>query len=188
MFPEIAACFGIHAGGGLVEQQQLRRVQQTCGKRKPLLPSARQRAGKLCSPGSETEAIERRFHCVVAFGHRVHPRDEVEVFFDRQIFVEAEALRHVADFPLDLRRVGANIVAKAGSLAGVGRQKPAQHADRRRLAAAVRTQKAEDLAALDANREIVDDGVPIEALGQAAHVDGGVGRRVHRSMGCLQSA
>jgi hypothetical protein len=106
-------------------------------------------------------------------GDAVHPRDEVEVLLDRQVLVQAEALGHVADFALDRRRVAPQVVTKARAFAVVGCQQAAQHADRRRLAAAVRSEEAEDRAALDANREVVDDGATAIAFRQPAHVDGG---------------
>jgi len=62
-------------------------------------------------------------------------------------------------------------VAEAGPLAAVGREQSAEHADRRRLAAAVRSQEAEDLAAPHGEREILDRVVIAEVLVQAAHVD-----------------
>ena len=150
---------------------------------KPLLPSARQRAGQLRAARGQAEAVERRVDRLLAVGNAVHPRDEVEVLLDRQVLVQAEALRHVADLALDRRRVATQVVAKARAFTFVGRQQSAQHADRRRLAAPVGPEKAEDRPALDSNREVVDDGAPAIALRQTVHVDGGAARRV-RDIGC----
>ena len=47
LVPEVAARLGVDAGGRLVEQQQLRLVQQAGGKRQPLLPAAGKLAGEL---------------------------------------------------------------------------------------------------------------------------------------------
>ena len=104
-------------------------------------PRARRRAASRasvrpsCSSASPTRAL--------AVGHAVDARDEVEVLLDREVLVEAEALRHVADAALDLGARVAQIEAEAGPAALVRRQQPAEHADGRRLAAAVRTEEAE---------------------------------------------
>ena len=62
------------------------------------------------------------------------------------------------------------------------RQQAGQHLHRRRLAAAVRAEEAEDLAALDAEAHVVDGGEVAEALRQAVRLDRrrGLGRRVAR--------
>src|SRR5690606_11315787 len=57
------------------------------------------------------------------------------------------------------------------ALAAVGRQQSAQHADRRRLAAAVGAEEAEDDAARHLDGEVPDDGLVAEALRQAADAD-----------------
>ena len=71
----------------------------------------------------------------------VKPRDEFEVLAHREILIQAEALRHVADLALDLVGVAADVVAEAGALAGIRRQQPAQHADGGGLAGAVGPEK-----------------------------------------------
>ena len=52
------------------------------------------------------------------------------------------------------------------------RQQAGQHLHRRRLAAAVRAEEAEDLAALDAKADVVDGGEVAEAAGQVLRLDG----------------
>ena len=64
-------------------------------------PRARPRAASRArSRPSRSSAVAHR---ALAVAHRVHARDEVEVLRDRQVLVEAELLRHVADAALDLR-------------------------------------------------------------------------------------
>ncbi len=86
-------------------------------------------------------------HAPLAVGHGVHARDEIEVLRDREVLVEAEALRHVAHLALDALGVAHDVVAEAGAAALVGREQPAEHADRGGLAAAVRAEEAVDLPA-----------------------------------------
>src|SRR5262245_20602224 len=114
----------------------------------------------------------RRFH---RLGDAIEARDELQVLAHREILIEAEALRHVADVTLDLARLRADVVAEAGPLALVGREQAGEHADGRRLAGAVRTQEAIDRAALDLHRQVAHDLAPVERLGQTVHIDGDVG-------------
>ena len=59
LVPEGAAGLRIDAGGGLVEQQQLRLVQGGDGEREALLPAAGEGAGELLAPLGEAELVER---------------------------------------------------------------------------------------------------------------------------------
>src|SRR5205823_3410569 len=86
VLPEIAARFRIDACRRFVEQKQLRRMEETCSKRKALLPSARQRAGELRATRGETQSLERGLDGLSAIMNSVHPSDEIQVFFDRQVF------------------------------------------------------------------------------------------------------
>src|SRR6185312_8448108 len=74
----------------------------------------------------------------------VDASDEFEVFAYRQVFIEAEALRHIADARLDLVGFLADVVAEAGAGPLVRRQKPAQHADCGRFARSVGPKEAVD--------------------------------------------
>ena len=60
LVPEIAPRLGIDARRRLVEQQQLRLVDQARRERQPLLPAARQRARELLRAIGEPEIVERR--------------------------------------------------------------------------------------------------------------------------------
>ena len=103
LVPEIAARLRIDAGGRLVEQQQLRLVQQARGERQALLPAARERAGELVRARSARPSRCERSHrprCA----RRSSPymrATKSQVLADRQVFPEREALRHVADVALD---------------------------------------------------------------------------------------
>jgi hypothetical protein len=68
-------------------------------------------------------------------------------------------------------RLGADVVAEAGAAARVGREQPAHQADGRRLAAAVGTEEAEDLAPFDPKRQVDHDMLVPEALVEAVDVD-----------------
>src|SRR3546814_14743985 len=59
----------------------------------------------------------------------------------------------------------------------LGPQQAAQHADGRRLAAAIRAEEAVDQAAAHLHREVADDHAAAERLGQAMDVDDDVAGR-----------
>jgi len=105
----------------------------------------------------------------------VEPCDEFEVFAHREILIQAEPLRHVADPALDLVGVAADVVAEAGALAGVRRQQTAEHPDGGGLAGAVRAEEAVDRTALHLHRKVMHDLAAAERFRQALDVDGDVG-------------
>jgi hypothetical protein len=96
----------------------------------------------------------------------VDTRDEGEIFADRQFFVQRETLRHVTDTPLDRRRVRDDVQPETGAASGVRCQQAAEHSDRRRLARAVGTDHAEDLAASDFQRQILHRHPCAESLAE----------------------
>src|SRR5262249_4339136 len=170
--PELAARVRIDTRGRLVEQQQLRLVRHAGGERQPLLPAAGERAGQLVLAALEAEALDDRLGARRQRPDAVHAADEFEVLAHRQVLVEAEALRHVADAPLDLGGLRADVEAEALARAGIRREQAAEHADRRRLAAAVGPEEAEDHAARHLDGEVLHHGLVAEALGEAADADG----------------
>ena len=171
LVPEIAPRLGIHTRRRLVEQQQLRIVQQARSKSESLLPSARQSARELVRAIHETELFELALDSLVAIPHAVHAGDEAQVLADGEVDPEREGLRHVAHVPLDLLGLAQDVVAQAGALPAVGREQPADHPDGGRLAAAVGSEKTEDLPAPNGEREILHGVVLAEVLVDAAHVD-----------------
>ncbi len=127
--------------------------------------------GELVAPVRQAHPVEDRAHRLAPVGQLVDAGDEVEVLVDRQILVQAEALRHVADLAADRVRLAEDVVAEAGPRAVVGLEQAAQHADGRGLAAAVGAEEAADLALGDPQVEALDHLEVAEALAQAAHVD-----------------
>jgi hypothetical protein len=146
-------------------------VVPACGAGAPLLPSTRERAGELIRAVLEPEVCNRTLDAIVAPLHAVHPGDEAQVLAYGEVDPEREGLRHIAHLALDRLGVGQDVVTETGSLAAVRREQPAEHADRRGLAASVGAEKAEDLAALHGEREILDRVILAEVLVQAAHID-----------------
>ena len=81
---------------------------------------------------------------------------ELEILRDRQFAVERKGLGHVADVAPGLHVVRAHRLAEQLARAAARRQEADQHFHRRRLAAAIRAEEAEDLAAGNFEADVVD--------------------------------
>ena len=97
---------------------------------------------------------------------------QFEIAAHGQLFVKRKRLRDIAD-PRPRRDVARidRLAQELGTAFGRGKQ-PGQHLHRRRLAAAIGAEEAEDLAALDAKADMVDRGEIAKAHGQAFGHDG----------------
>ncbi len=73
---------------------------------------------------------------------------------------------------LDLLALADHVVAEARAGAAIRAQQTAEHANERRLAAAVRPEKAVDFARSHLEVDGIHDRAPVEALRHPAHVDG----------------
>ncbi len=101
--------------------------------------------------------------------------EEIEVLGDRELAVERKFLRHVADVLARRGARPAQVEAGDAQRSGSGGQKPAQHAERRRLARAVRTEQAEDLAATNFEADVIDRREGAELAHQVVHLDHALG-------------
>src|SRR5205814_783026 len=101
----------------------------------------------------------------------VDPGDEGEILLDRQVFVEGEALGHVAGLTFDRFGFAREFEAEHLARATVGGEEAAEHAQGRRLPRAVWAEEAGDVALLDLDRDVVDCGERAEAFAQVVNVD-----------------
>src|SRR5262249_8967705 len=79
---------------------------------------------------------------------------KLQVFSDRQIIVEAEPLRHIADALAHSLRLGANLQPFHPRGSARKRQQSCQQLDNRSLSAAVRSEKAKNLAFLNPKTDV----------------------------------
>src|SRR4030095_15431737 len=146
LLPKLAARLRVHAGSRLVEQQQLRLMNQAGRQGQALLPTTRELPRELLPPLRKTETLEAALYGLTPVPHREHARHEVEVLRDAQVLIKAEPLGHVADLGLDRFALADDVIPKAGAAALIRAQEPAEHANECRLPAAIGSQKAIDLA------------------------------------------
>src|SRR5215472_5856035 len=132
-------------------------------------------ARKLVRAPSEAHSLHDLLNRLPAVAQLVDAGDEVEVLEHCEILVEAETLGHVADLTPNTRRIRDDVQPETGSAAAVRRQQTAEHADRRRLAAAIGTKKATDLAGGHLQIQPMHNPVRAEALLQIAHIDDELG-------------
>ena len=104
---------------------------------------------------------------------------EFEVLTDRELAVEGEGLRHVADALARGQVVGVHGIAEEPGLALGGGEEAGQHLHRGGLAATVGAEEAEDLAAADGEADAVHGGEGAEPLGEVGGLDGGLPPGVH---------
>ncbi len=113
-------------------------------------------------------------------GEAVNPAEKGEVLLGGEVFVEGEALGHVADAGLDAVLVPDDVEAVHPALAGGGQQEAVQHADGGGLAGAVRPQEAEDFTLGHRKADAVHGPEFAEVPGQVPDLDGGaLGVLVH---------
>ena len=136
-----------------------------------LLPAPREVPGELTRAPRETHPVHDVLHRQPPAAQLIDPADEFEVLEYREIIVEAEALGHVADLAAYARRISDDVQPEAGSAAAVRRQQTAEHADRRRLAAAIGAEKAADLACGHLQIEPMNHPTRAKTLLQIAYVD-----------------
>ena len=111
--------------------------------------------------------VDRRDLVVLALDRRAeHRREEAQVLFDAQVGIQREAAGHVAD--ARAQRPESRFTTSRPSTrarARVGHQQRHQNAEQRRLAGAVGTDEAEQLARAHRERHAVErDGLPERLL------------------------
>ena len=142
--PELLAGAHVHAGGGLVEQQQVRLCQQCEREAQPLLLATGALAHPAPGDAGGAGALECRVDGDVG---GVAGGDHRDGLADGQVVEEAAGLEHGAHAPATHR--GLRRFTQNGEGArGRGRE-PQDHVEERGLAGAVGTQQGDDLAALD---------------------------------------
>jgi hypothetical protein len=137
-----------------------------------LAHAAGEPVGQPVPEGRETGELQELLAAGPEVADEVDLGGELDVLVDRQVPVEAELLREVADAALEERGVLDDVEAQDGGPTRGGREKAAEHAEDRRLAGPVRTDEAEHLPFPDLEVEGADGLDVPEGLGEALRLDG----------------
>ena len=133
-----------------------------------LLPST-ERAGQLRLPVLQTVLLQQGVHPLPGLRTRqvLDGGEELQVFAYRQVFIQREALGHVADAPAQCLGLLRYRQAQYLDLPRAGFQQAAQHADGGRLSGSIGAQEAIHLPARHGQVDIVHGDQAAEATGQA---------------------
>ena len=169
---------GVEAERGVVQDDELRLLEQDVGQAEALAHAARVLHDGLVGGVLELDHVEQLGDARVGVGARdaVELGGEAEVLCAGQVAVEADGLREVADPPLDGERVTRGVVAADADGPGARLGEAQHHEDAGALARAVGAEESEDLALVDGEVDGVHGGEPAVALGEPAGLD----QRAHR--------
>src|SRR5262249_30147413 len=103
--------------------------------------------------------------------HALDLRDELQVFDDGHVGVERRRLGEIAGAALGLDRLIEDVEARDEGLAVGGRHVAGQYPHRRRFAGAVGPEKAENLASLDLEADVVDGRYGAVAFAEVLNLD-----------------
>src|SRR5450759_804272 len=173
--PELAARYRVYARRRLVEQDDLRFVDERARECQLLLHAAGQAVGQAMAKRRELRHVEQPIAPRSEVGEPMDFRKERDVLVDAQVTVEAEALGEVAGAPRHGGVLPDGVGTQHAYPARVRAQQAADQPDGRCLARAVRANQAEHLAATDLERHVVDGDGCAEALGDTVEDDSGVG-------------
>ena len=111
------------------------------------------------------------------------PPDELELLATRQERIEVRLFRHVAEACAEADEVVGDVAAVEEHGPARWRQQPGQHADRRRLAGAVRPEVAEDVTGADGEAHRVDNRAAGETANEARALRAWLGFRFAEGLG-----
>src|SRR5689334_7482637 len=171
--PECAPCQRVHAGGWLVEKDHARLMHDGGAERHALLPSSRQTAGDLVLLSFEFRKRQHPpdlFRTLVA-RNTVYAGIKLQVVLDREVVVQRELLRHVSNALPHASRPHSSFAGKL-YIACRRREEAAKHLYSGRLACAVGSEQAVDLAVANLQVHVRDSREIAEPPGEVSRTDG----------------
>ncbi len=169
--PELGADLRVEADGRLVEQDQLRFVDEAAGEQQAAAHPAGELVDGVAAALAQAGQVERPVDRGADVGHPVEAGEDGEVVFDGDVDVEVVELRDDAHLGAGRLRVAGQLVAERAQFAGVGQRLTGQQPHRRRLAGAVGAEQAEADALGHVEVEAVDRRDRAEPLHHAAQFD-----------------
>ena len=163
---DLAARDDVDARGRLVEHEERGLGQERVRDGELLLHAAGEGARRAVAERREAGALEERRGAALELGvvEALQPPGEREVLEDRELALQREHLRHVAEPRLQRRHVAAQVDAEHARLLRLDVEEAGEAAEQRRLPGSVRADDADHLAA----REIEIDPVERAAARRSA--------------------
>ena len=157
----------------LVHQQHLRPVRQGARHRDALLLSTRQLRRQPIIHAVQRHELQQFLAPRAALRslHLAHAQRELDVVADRHVAEQRVVLEDEPDFAIARRHVRDVLaVQRDGAMIDLGES--GDGAQQRALAAAAGPEQHEELALLDVQRDVVDDGHRLVTLGHLVEDDG----------------
>jgi hypothetical protein len=187
VLPKVAPGAGIEAGGGLVEEQNLRMVEQSFGE----LDAALHASGKsfYAVGGAIEQSYTREYFCDSLLELGATQTVEVslmpEVFVGGELRVDALGLENDADVAAQGSGLANRVQASDGGAAGGRDHERGENAEERCFAAPVWTEEPEEFGGADFERDAVERDAILVAMHQVVNGNGndGLGRGFGRLRG-----
>ncbi len=146
-------------------------MQHTGCQCQPLFPAAGQRAGQLVLPGLQAQLLQSLLYPLPALRHAIDPGNKIEVFPQAQIIIQPETLCHITNVSLDIGSLPDDVIAQRMAGTAIGCQQAAHHADRGGFAAAIRAEKAINLAASYLHGQVIHHQFVVKTLVQSFDIN-----------------
>ena len=171
--PDGVASLRVEPGRRLVQQQQVRIVDERARDREPALHSARERLHAVICSLVQLDEFEQLIRALAQLAARQAevPAVDDDVLADGELLVERLLLRGDTEVGTDLRAVRDRVEPEDAQKPARWRRDAADHPHRRGLPRSVRTQEPECFAALDVEVDAVHGDEAAEALDEAAGMD-----------------
>ncbi len=141
-----------------VHTHRLRSMEERRAHDEPLLHAVREALDQLVLPLRQLEQLEHLVHAAgdLAVGHSIETGVKGQELSRGELVVDERPIGDETQGALRRLRLALHVVVVDDDPAGRGLQQPGNHSHRRRLAGAVRTEEAVDLAGLDAEADAID--------------------------------
>ena len=180
---ELAARRGVEPAGRLVEEEKLRAHEERLRELGAPLEPARERAHPVAPALGQTEASRHRLDggAEGRTGEPVEMPVVDEVLLHGERAVHARVLEDDAQAAADPVGLARHVVSEHARGTAAGGEQGGKDPKERALAPAVRTEEAEELAALDAQRDAVERDALAVAVAQLLDLERGPVQRCRRS-------
>ena len=153
---EVATRPGVEAGGRFVQQEHVRPVQQRLGQFHPPSqspPESVSTRSRARSPTPRRESMRLRPAVEADATEAVQVAVVQEILHHRELGIQARMLEDHPQMASDVVRLAGHVVVEDGDASAGGEEQRGQNLEEGRLAAAVGSEKAEDLTARDRERD-----------------------------------